>query len=201
MHISEGILSPEVLAAGWILTAAGTAVGLRKTGHENIMAVAVLTSAFFVISLLHIPIGPSNAHLLLPALMGIILGWTAFPAILSALFLQAVFFQFGGLTTLGINCADMAIPALASFYICHPFIRKQGTKRNIVAFASGAGAVLMASLMTAAALALSGDAFAAAARLLVISHVPVMIIEGFITMTAVNFLARVEPEILEHGSH
>ena len=30
-----------------------------------------------------------------------ILGWAAFPAFLVALFLQAVLFQFGGLTTLG----------------------------------------------------------------------------------------------------
>lgn len=199
MHISEGILSPQVLGAGWLLTSIGTAAGLKKTDYDNIMGIAVLTSAFFVISLIHIPAGPSNVHLLLPALMGIILGWTAFPAILTALFLQAMFFQFGGFTTLGINCADMAIPAIISFYICRPSIMTPGLRRNLLTFTAGGTAVLTAAIMTSMALALSGEAFIASAKLLLISHIPVMFIEAFITMTAVNFLARVQPDIFQHS--
>jgi cobalt/nickel transport system permease protein len=38
-----------------------------------------------VASLIHVPIGPSNAHLILNGLVGLLLGWGAFPAILVAL--------------------------------------------------------------------------------------------------------------------
>jgi cobalt/nickel transport system permease protein len=197
MHIAEGILSPEVLATGWIVSSVGTFIGLKKTDYDNIMKFAVLTSAFFVVSLLHIPVGPSNVHLVLPGLIGIVLGWTAFPAILAALFLQALFFQFGGITTLGINCMNMSIPAVMAFYMCRPFIRQGGWKLKVVTFIAGGSGVFTAAMLTALSLAASGDEFIAAAKLLLAAHVPVMIIEAFITMTTTMFLVRVQPEMFD----
>ena len=97
MHISEGVLSPPVLVAGAALTAAGVAMGLRKMDNEKIPRVAVLTAAFFVASLIRVPLGPSSVHLILNGLLGLVLGWAAFPAILVGLALQAILFQFGGL--------------------------------------------------------------------------------------------------------
>uniref|UniRef100_UPI003A951F43 energy-coupling factor ABC transporter permease n=1 Tax=Desulfovibrio legallii TaxID=571438 RepID=UPI003A951F43 len=63
MHIAEGVLSPAVLLTGYALTAAGTAVGLRRLDYDRLMTVAILAAAFFVGSLSHVPIGPSSAHL------------------------------------------------------------------------------------------------------------------------------------------
>ena len=97
MHISEGVLSPPVLVTGAVLTAAGVALGLRKMENEKIPLVAVLTSAFFVASLIRVPVGPSAVHLVLNGLLGLILGWAAVPAILVGVALQALLFQFGGL--------------------------------------------------------------------------------------------------------
>ncbi|MCK5438235.1 MAG: cobalt transporter CbiM, partial [Desulfobulbaceae bacterium] len=119
MHISEGVLSASVLAGGWALTVIGTTIGLKRVGHDKIMSVAILSSAFFVASLVHLPVGPGSVHLLLNGLMGLILGWACFPAILAALFLQAVFFQFGGIVVLGVNTFNMAVPAL----LCSCFLR------------------------------------------------------------------------------
>jgi cobalt/nickel transport system permease protein len=45
-------------------------------------------------------------------IVGLRLGWGAFPAILVALTLQTVFFRFGGITTLGVNTVSMAMPAV-----------------------------------------------------------------------------------------
>ena len=53
MHISEGVLSAPVLAGGWVLTAAGMTVGLRRLDYDRLMTVALLASAFFVASLIH----------------------------------------------------------------------------------------------------------------------------------------------------
>ena len=103
MHIAEGVLSPAVLATGYALTAAGTALGLKKLDYDRLMTVAILAATFFVGSLIHVPIGITSAHLILNGLLGVILGWAAFPAILAALALQALLFQFGGLVVLGVN--------------------------------------------------------------------------------------------------
>ena len=51
MHISEGILSGSVLIAGWAGTTAGIAYGLRKTESEKIVRTALISSAFFLASL------------------------------------------------------------------------------------------------------------------------------------------------------
>ena len=93
MHISEGVLSPAVLGAGAALAVAGLAMGLRKLDYDRLMTVAILAATFFVGSLIHVPIGPSSAHLILNGLVGILLGWAAFPAIFVALLLQAVLFH------------------------------------------------------------------------------------------------------------
>ena len=103
MHISEGVLSGPVLITSAGLAAAGTAIGLKKLDYEKVAKIGMLSAAFFVASLIHVPIGPSNAHLILNGLVGLLLGWPAFPAILVALALQGAFFQYGGITTLGIN--------------------------------------------------------------------------------------------------
>ena len=112
MHISEGVLSTPVLLSGAALTVVGTAIGLKKMDYDRIPQVAVLSAAFFVASLIHVPIGPSSVHLILNGLLGLLLGWAAFPAILVGLALQALLFQYGGLIVLGVNTFNMAMPAV-----------------------------------------------------------------------------------------
>ncbi len=196
MHISEGVLSGPVLAGGWALAAAGTALGLRRLDYDRLMTVALLAAAFFVASLIHVPIGPVSVHLVLNGLLGAVLGLAAFPAICIALLLQAVLFQFGGLVVLGVNTVDMAVPAVLCSLAFGPLLRAGGRKRDLGAFCCGFFAVLMAGGLTALALALSGEAFAATAKVILLAHVPVMVIEGVVTAMAVAFLAKVRPEML-----
>ncbi len=195
MHISEGVLSPAVLVGGACLTVLGTAIGLRKLDNENLVTVAILASAFFVASLIHVPIGPSSAHLILNGLLGVILGWAAFPAILVALTLQALLFQFGGLTTLGVNTLDMALPPVICYYLFRPLLLRTTSHRAIAAFACGAVAVALSAVLTATMLALSGDAFFPVAQLLLLGSIPVMGIEGAVTAGIVSFLFKVRPEL------
>ena len=65
MHISEGVLGAPVLATGAILSVAGSAIGLKKIDYEKLPQVGVLSSVFFVASLIHVPIGTSAVHLVL----------------------------------------------------------------------------------------------------------------------------------------
>ncbi|QGY39285.1 cobalt transporter CbiM [Pseudodesulfovibrio cashew] len=201
MHISEGVLSGPVLLAGAALTVTGTAIGLKKIDYDRIMTVAILSAAFFVASLVHVPIGVSNAHLILNGLLGVILGWAAFPSILVGLVLQAVLFQYGGLTVLGVNCFNMAAPAVLCHFVFRPLLSRGTGSRFAAAFACGFCAMLFSALLTAGSLALSGDAFIGAAQALLAAHLPIMVVEGVITGFAYTFLARVKPETVAVSSN
>ncbi len=198
MHISEGILSAPVLLGGSVLSAGGTAIGLKKMAYEKTPQVAIFSAAFFVASLVHVPVGPSSVHLILNGLMGCFLGWVAFPAILIGLFLQTVLFQFGGITVLGVNTLNMALPAVLCFYLFRSAIMSQNQLISMIsAFLCGASGVFMGAIMVAISLVFTGESFLEVAGLIVMAHIPIMIVEGIITAFCVKFLKRVKPEILE----
>lgn len=201
MHIAEGVLSPAVLASGAALATAGVAIGLDRIGPQRLMETAILAAAFFVGSLIHVPIGVSSAHLLLNGLLGVLLGWAAFPAILAALLLQAVLFQYGGLTTLGVNTATMGYSAVFAWFVWRGLRRlvPGAAGERVAAFCGGALGVAGSALLTALALAFTNEGFQTAARVLLLAHLPVMLVEGFITMVTVGFIARVRPEMLATG--
>ena len=198
MHISEGILSAPVLVTGAGLTVIAVGYSLKKMEHKEVPKVAILSSVFFVASLIHLPFGPSSVHLILNGVIGVLLGWSAFPAILVALALQSVLFQFGGITTLGINTFNMALPAVICFYL---FNRGIKGKNNFIAltlaFICGSLAVLLSGIMLAAVLVFIGEPFLQVAKLVLITHLPVMILEGVLAVFCIGFLRKVRPEILD----
>ena len=198
MHISEGVLSAPVLGVGAVLTVSGLAIGLRKMDYEKLPEVAVLSSVFFIASLIHVPIGPSAAHLILNGICGVLLGWMAFPAIFVGLTLQAVLFEFGGLTTLGVNTFNMAFPAVVMGYLCRHFLKSPSVPVRVVSeFITGAAAILMSGLLVAACLVLAlGESMDSAAKLVILAHIPIMIIEGLITVFVIEFILKVQPEML-----
>jgi cobalt/nickel transport system permease protein len=196
MHISEGVLSAQVLGAGITLAVAGTAVGLKKLKEDKIPQAAILSAAFFVASLIHVPIGPSSAHLILNGILGLMLGWVAFPCILIALLLQGVLFQFGGITTLGVNTVIMATPAVVCYYLFAGFVHKPGAISYAASFACGFLSVFFSSLLVGAALMFTQESFLEVAWAVVITHLPVMFIEGLVAVFCVSFLKKVQPELL-----
>ncbi|MGB3458168.1 MAG: cobalt transporter CbiM [Halobacteriota archaeon] len=208
VHISDGILSLPVLAAGWAITIALLAVALwwsKKKGNleEEIPKLSVMTAAFFIASLIHIPIGPTSAHLILSGLVGVILGIFAFPAIFIGVVLQTVLFQHGGITTIGVNTANMGISALIAYCIFkwgnkvgRSIMRKDLSVWIFGALAGGAG-VFLAVIFTAFSLILSSkEAFFAIAIALILAHIPIIVIEAIITGSIVVFLMKVKPELI-----
>ena len=57
MHIAEGVLSAPVLIAGAAAAAAGIAVGLKRLDESRLMTAGLVGAAFFIASLIHVPIG------------------------------------------------------------------------------------------------------------------------------------------------
>lgn len=196
MHISEGVLSAPVLISGGVLAAAGTMIGLKKIDYDHIARVGILSASFFVASLVHVPIGPANAHLIMNGVVGLLLGWAAFPAILVALLLQVIFFQFGGITTLGVNTIIMALPAVASYYLFRPLLWKKHTAGLLGAFGAGFCAVLFGAVIVGAALIFTEKNFLEVASLVAAAHIPIMMIEGIVTAFCVAFLKKVQPAML-----
>ena len=210
MHIPDGILPAAVDIAGYAAAGALTWYSLhrieqREDPQADIPKASLLTAAFFVASWIHIPVPPTSVHLVLNGLLGVTLGWYAMPAILIGLFFQAVMFQHGGLTTLGINATMMGGPALLAyglFYLRHKLGLNGRGWLAAFAFAGGAIGVGVATLIAFTVLittipaTLNVEVEQAAIYGLLLAHTPLMIIEGAFTAFVVLFLARVKPELL-----
>ncbi len=198
MHIAEGVLSPPVLFGGMAITAGLAARGLRLLHPQEVPRVGIVAAGLFVASLIHVPLGPTSVHLVLSGIAGILLGWQIFPATLVALALQGLLFQFGGIVVLGVNVLDIALPGFLFGLLFRKFFLFSRTWIfGGAAFFCCALSLLGGALLTALALALSGDVFWGAAKLLVLAHIPVAFIEGFVGAGTLLFLRRVRPEMLE----
>lgn len=211
MHIPDGILPLPVTLGGY---AACVALGWycirrikqRQDPRQDIPKAALLTAAFFVASLIHIPLPPASVHLVLNGLLGALLGWFAFPAILIGLFFQAMMFGHGGLTTLGVNGIILGMPALAAFALfrLRTWVGEPtASKTTAFAFLAGASAILFSFalfsliLFTNMPAHLSAAAEKRAILTLMLAHVPLMVLEGMMTAMLVAFFLRVRPDILE----
>lgn len=212
MHVPEGILSSQVCIAGYAITSLTTWYSLREINkqpnpQEQIPKASLLTAAFFVASTIHIPIPPASVHLVLNGLLGTVLGYYAFPAILVGLFFQAVMFGHGGMSTLGVNGIIMGVPALLAhqiFMLRHLFRKRLDEKMlsSISAFFAGATAVGLATviffLLVITNIPSDWDIVTEKTAMygLMLAHVPLMVIEGIFTAMVVSFIQRVKPEIL-----
>ncbi|MGB3694328.1 MAG: cobalt transporter CbiM [Spirulinaceae cyanobacterium] len=212
MHIPDGLLPPSIAIAGYGATGgitwySLTQINRSKNSQEQIPKASLLTAAFFLASLIHIPLPPTSVHLILNGLMGAILGYYAFPAILIGLFFQAVMFQHGGLSTLGINAIIMGLPALLAHHIFHLRHRLGHNKpswRGICAFLAGfSGIALGASLYTLLVITnissdINAQAEIAAVSASLVAYGILAILEGIFTVMLVSFLQQVKPELLEN---
>ncbi|MBM9514384.1 cobalt transporter CbiM [Desulfogranum marinum] len=197
MHIADGVLPTSIIFTTYALSSAGIAYSLRKINPEDLPKIAVVTASFFVASLIHLPLGPTSVHLLLPGLMGVLLGpAAAFLSVVVGLVLQSILFQFGGLTALGANSLMIGVPAFLCGLL---FLRFQGsTLRSNVAGAAIAGGLgtVLAALILAGLLYTSGESFFRVAQLALVAHIPVALIEAVVSAATVSFIFRVKPEML-----
>ncbi|SJZ35931.1 cobalt transporter CbiM [Selenihalanaerobacter shriftii] len=200
MHISEGVLSAPVLISGGAVTLAGMTIGLKQIKDKDIPKTAIVSAALFVASLIHVPVGPTNIHLILNGIAGILLGWRVFPAFFIAFFLQGILFQFGGITTLGVNVVIMALPAVICYYLFKILLKISNEDNlvslGIISFICGALAVVLAALLMAVSLIFTEESFLTMTKMAIISESPLMIIEGIVSAFCLIFIKKVKPEIL-----
>ncbi len=199
MHISDGVLSPQVWVSGYVITGGLTAYILaKKTEISDIPKVSVVTSAIFVASLIHVPVGPTSVHLVLSGLAGITLGWSAFPAIFVALILQAFLFQHGGITTIGINTVNIGLPALAAYGVFLLGARSNiKGKYTIFGGLAGGTAVVLGIALLSLCLLSTGEYLKYVVPYAIVANLPVVAIEAILVGAFAGFMARVRPQLLK----
>lgn len=197
-HIPDGILSLPVLVSGGAIAVVCVGLGLRRIDDRAIPRMAMLSAVFFAASLVSVPVGPSSVHLLLSGLMGVMLGLGVFPAVLVALILQAVLFGFGGLTTLGVNTVNIALPGAIVGLVLGPMIRATTVpmKAAVLAGIGAAFSVFATGGMVALSLWLSSSDFTPVAKVLLLTYLPLALAEAAVTGAITGFLARVQPNVL-----
>jgi len=197
MHISEGFLSPRILVAGAVIAGAGVAWGLKKMDSDRIVRAAMASSVFFLASLINVKVGPSSTHLSLIGPIGLLMGWSSFPVIFTALLLQAVLFQFGGLLVLGANTASMGSAAVIAYLLFGRAVRGKNLKVAASAsFAAGFFAVLLGAIFVGIWLVSSDPGMTTAAEAIVIIHLPLAAVEGAVAMFMTAFLNKTFPNVL-----
>ena len=200
MHLSEGVLHTSVLLAGVALAGVGVAVGLRRLESDRLPLTALFAAAFFVAGTIHVPVGIGSVHLILNGMAGLFLGWAVFPAFLIALLLQVLFFSFGGFAVLGVNLCVMALPAVAAHYVLRGYL-KLGMGPMAKLFAGlGAGIIGVggAGVLASLVLALDGGKhYQDLIALLLLSHLPVFVLDGIISYGVISLLSKMYPSALQ----
>ena len=192
MHISEGVLSAPVLLAGWAVTAPIVAAILWRVRQSEIPRIACFSALFFVASFVHLPVGVSSMHLMLSGLVGAFLGSRAILAIFVALFLQGVFFGFGGLSVLGVNTAVIGFPAVLGglFAAAAKAQERKVRTQKIYLFLAGFVPIVCSMLLLDLVLFISGREFFAIATLISLEGAILAVLEGIITLFALSFIAK-----------
>lgn len=158
VHLSDGVLTPTWWMGGWVLTILLVALGSWGLRDEDIPRVALMAAAFFVVTLIHVPVpGGPRAHLLLVGLLGVVLGRHAALAIPIGLTLQSILFSHGGLTMIGVNSVVMTVPALLSWGLFAALRQLPGERGSLSrsALIFGSVMVFLLSAVFAAGLLLS----------------------------------------------
>lgn len=194
MHISEGVLKPEILIPAAALAGVWVVYLVYKLNLKEIPKVACMSALFFVASFIHIPLGPTSIHLMLGGLIGAFLGVNAMIAIFVGLLLQALLFGYGGLSVLGVNLLMIGAPAvLGGYFLKLSFIKFRALNWFLV----GAIPLFVSSCLLSLILAINGAQFFAVATLAFVSNIALVGIEGLISLFAIGFIYKVNKEFLK----
>ena len=198
VHISDGALDWPWLAGGWVVLALLLLAAVWRVGEEEVPRIGVLTAAFFVGSSIHIKLVllPTSVHLILNGLVGVVLGRRAPIAVTVGLLLQYLLVAHGGQTTLGINGAIVGIPAVLAGW-SYPLLRRMRVGPFTRGFILGSAAASGAVVLNFVVLLFGGkENWSTLAKLVLLAHVPVVLIEGLMLAVIVRYLEKVKPEML-----
>ncbi len=198
VHISDGILTPW----GWIPFTACAFVLISLASHRlseaEIPRIGVFTAALFIASQIHVPAVPGvSVHLLLSPVAGVILGFRCVIAIAVAVFLQALLFAHGGLTTWGVNTMSLSVPAVLGGFVFRLALRRWPRRAFAMGLLTGWVTATLTVFYVAAMVYFFGIESRWVAGTILLAHLPVIALEGFITASLAAYISKVKPEWLQ----
>ncbi len=207
MHLPDGFLSIEVWAPLWVAAILILACAVRKTSKrledKRVPLLGVLAAFVFAAQMLNVPVaGGTSGHLLGGVMTAVFVGPLAGSIVMSSIFIvQGVFFQDGGITTMGANIVNMGLIGTIAGYFIYLGIRKilKGNRGVVV----GAGvaawiAVVLASTATSLELVASGTSpVGIVLPAMTAIHVIVGVIEAAVTTAVIGFVLKTRPDLLE----
>ncbi|MBU8906365.1 CbiM family transporter [Desertibacillus haloalkaliphilus] len=198
MHIADGVLSVSVAVATTVGAVGILAYSLNGIKEDEIPKISLLTGAFFVSSLINIPIGPTSVHPILSGFLGLALGRRAPIGIFIGLLLQATLFQHGGLSTLGANTLLMSLPAYLVYYLSSLLKNVSFFMRG---FNAGFTAIIGGIFLLISLLFLSdaryNDGLFSVINIVAVAYLPLALLEGILTGFSVKYLYTVRPTFFE----
>ncbi|MCP8310065.1 MAG: energy-coupling factor ABC transporter permease [Candidatus Methylarchaceae archaeon HK01B] len=210
MHIPDGFLDISICVITYLAAILFWAFALRKMkkvlSERHIPFMATLTAMFFAAQMMNYPIiGGTTAHLLGGPLLAIALGpYAGLISVTLIVFIQALLFGDGGLTTLGANVFNMGVVGVFIPYLLFLTSLRimKGRKMIVVgAFLSSLIGDLLAAVFAGLELGLSALSFPYSLQVAVtamgIHHFFIGIGEGIVTAMIVSILLKQRPDLLE----
>jgi cobalt/nickel transport system permease protein len=208
MHIPDGLMSPYVAAAGWLIALAVLAYATRllnkRFEDRHIPLMAMLAAGLFVAQMLNFPVGGgTTGHLVGAALAAILLGpYAGMAVIMVILVIQGLLFGDGGVTAMGLNFLNMGVIGCFTGYYVHKAFPEKYRKAGI--FAAAWLAVFLGALACALELSVSSIISGGTYGIAPVISIPAMSIyhaiigvgEGAITLGVLSYLEQVSPEML-----
>jgi len=175
----------------------------KKLGDRHVPLLGVLAAFIFAAQMLNVPVvGGTSGHMLGGVLIAVFVGPLAGSIVMGSIFgVQAVFFQDGGITTMGANIINMGLIGTILGYFIYQSVKKavKGDRGMII----GAGvaawiAVVLASAACAFELAASGTSpLGIALPAMVGTHAIIGIIEAAITIAVIKSVLKMRADLLK----
>lgn len=210
MHLPDGLLPLTIAIPAFAITIIAWIISFRyiKLDEKQVPMMGLLTALFFAAMMMNFPmVGPTTAHLLGAAAIGLILG--PFAGLISMtiiLVLQALLFGDGGLIVLGANVLNIGV--IGVFIPCLVFLalnkllkpKVNGTLFGII-FVSAFLGDLLAALLAGTEVGLSPLSpwfgLSVAIPAMAINHSIIGIAEGIVTVVLIGTLLKLRPDVLE----
>jgi cobalt/nickel transport system permease protein len=207
MHIPDGFINTGTAVATWVASGGSLGYAVRRVnqelGERQVPLMGVTAAFIFAAQMMNFTVaGGTSGHLLGGALAAILLGpWAAMLVLTSVLTVQALLFQDGGLVALGANVLNMAVVGVLVGWLVYTAVRRLVGDRTWATLASGFAAawlsVVVASLVAAAELAISGTfPWGVAVTAMGLVHMLIGVGEGLITVAALAFVRLARPDLL-----
>ncbi|MCL1977858.1 MAG: energy-coupling factor ABC transporter permease [Candidatus Bathyarchaeota archaeon] len=210
MHLPDGLIPPTIAIIAFIITIVFWVISFKKVKltEQQVPMMGLLTALFFAAMMMNFPLlGPTTAHLLGGAVIGLILGpFAGLISITIILVLQALLFGDGGLIVLGANVLNLGIigvfiPCILFIVLNRLFKPKVGSGLYVIIFVSAFFGDLLAAIAAGIEVGLSPLSpwygLSVAVPAMALNHSIIGAAEGIVTVLLIMTLLKLRPDVLE----